>query len=224
MMTSGKTRSLIRSLYIVALAVPFLLSACGGSIEPGPMPTGYKYHNGAYKAPAGAEPGFWEKSTKHSQSIELTPLGSGGAGDGNAIESQSMGLSAEALAWMPASRELVSRIKSRLGYPVEPTFFEGMDGKSIPGFEAALKSATNEQGWPTAATRGSGPFHLAYSAAPSDLANPARLLLTVRLTVSKSNFVIEESGVYTIGTGLSLDGPVVMAAPAEPVALTPPVE
>ncbi len=139
-----------------------------------------------------------------------------GSGDGSGIESQSMSISAEAIAWLPASRELVNRIKDRLGYPVEPTFFEGINGKFIPGFEEALKVATSEQGWPTAATRGSGPFHLSYSAAPSDSADPSRLLLTVRLTVSKSNFVIEESGSYNIGTNM----PAVMAAPAEPVSLT----
>lgn len=214
-MTSGKKlRSLIKSLYIVAFAVPFLLTACAGSIEPGPMPTGYKYHNGTYKAPAGAEPAFWEKGGMHSQSRELAPdeWMSDGV-DNSAIESQSMSVSAEAIAWLPAARELVNRIKDRLGYPVEPTFFEGMNGKTIPGFEEALKVATSEQGWPTAATRGSGPFHLAYGAAPTDPANPARLLLTVSLTVSKSNFVIEESGVYSIGTHSA------MAAPAEPVSL-----
>lgn len=218
-MTSGKTlRSLIKSLYIVAFAAPFLLTACAGTIEPGPMPTGYKYHNGTYKSADGAEPGFWEKGSRHAQSEELAPANSG---HNDGIESQTMGLGAEAMAWLPASRELVTRIKSRLGYPVEPTFFEGMDGKFIPGFEAALKSATSEQGWPAAATRGSGPFHLAYSATPADPANPSRLLLTVRLTVSANNFVIEESGVYTIGT----EGPAVMAAPSgqgtDPVALTP---
>ena len=213
-MTSGKKlRSLIKSLYIVAFAVPFLLTACAGSIEPGPMPTGYKYHNGNYKAPAGAEPAFWERGSLHSQSRELAP-GEGLSGaDSSPIESQSMSISAEAIAWLPASRELVNRIKDRLGYPAEPTFFEGMNGKTIPGFEEALKVATSEQSWPTAATRGSGPFHLAYSATPSDPASPSRLLLTISLTVSKSSFVIEESGVYAIGT----QG--VAASPAEPVPL-----
>lgn len=216
---SGKAfKSVMKSLYIAAFAVPFLLSACAGSIEPGPMPTGYKYHQGTYKGPAGAEPSVFEQNdrTKHAQVTELSPDGSdaGASGAYGAVDGIS-GLSAEAQAWLPASRELVTRIKGRLGYPVEPTFFEGMNGKTIPGFEAALKAATFEQQWPTAHSRGEGPFHLAYSASPSDPSNPGRLLLTVRLTVSKNNFVIEESGIYTIGTST------VVAAPAEPVLLTP---
>lgn len=217
-MTSGKKlNSLIKTLYIMAFAAPFLLSACAGTIEPGPMPTGYKYQQGIYKAPPGAEPGFWESGTRNAQSEELAPVTAGnGAGSGAGYDGVT-GMSAEAMAWLPASRELVARIKSRLGYPVEPTFFEGMNGKSIPGFESALKSATAEHSWPAASSRGSGPFHLAYSATPADPANPGRLLLTIRLTVSANNFVIEESGVYTIGT----EGPAVMAAPAEPVSLYP---
>lgn len=202
MMMSGKTfRSVIKSLYLVAFAAPFLLSACAGTIEPEPMPTGYKYHQGTYKGPAGAEPTVFDENTtgaRHAQVKELAPDGSNAGAGGSGITSELSGIPAEAVAWLPASRELVNRIKGRLGYPVEPTFFEGMNGKFIPGFEAALKTATSEQGWPTAATRGTGPFHLAYSAAPADPSNPGRLLLTVRLTVSKSNFVIEESGIYTI--------------------------
>lgn len=218
MMMSGKTfKSVIKSLYIVAFAAPFLLSACAGSIEPGPIPTGYKYHQGTYKGPAGAEPTVFDENTagsRHAQVKELAPDGSGAYGNGAA--SDTVGISAEAVAWLPASRELIERIKGRLGYPVEPTFFEGMNGKYIPGFETALKTATSEQGWPAAATKGSGPFHLAYSAAPADPSDPGRLLLTVRLTVSKSNFVIEESGIYTIA-----QGPVVTASPADPVTLSP---
>lgn len=212
-------RSVLKSLYLVAFAAPFLLSACAGTIEPGPMPTGYKYHQGTYKGPAGAEPSVFDENdggTRHAQVKELAPNGSGMNGAGNGITSEMAGISAEAVAWLPASRELVNRIKSRLGYPVEPTFFEGMNGKYIPGFETALKTATSEQGWPTAPSKGEGPFHLAYSAAPADPSNPGRLLLTVRLTVSKSNFVIEESGVYTIN-----EGPAIMSAPAAPVALSP---
>lgn len=217
-MMSGKTfKSVIKSLYIVAFTAPFLLSACAGTIEPGPMPTGYKYHQGTYKGPAGAEPSVFDENTagaRHAQVKELAPNGAAGSGSG--ITSETAGISAEAVAWLPASRELVNRIKSRLGYPVEPTFFEGMNGKYIPGFETALKTATSEQSWPTAPSKGEGPFHLAYSAAPADPSNPGRMLLTVRLTVSKNNFVIEESGIYTIS-----EGPAVMAAPAAPVALSP---
>lgn len=219
MMMSNRTfKSVMKSLYVAAFAVPFLLTACAGTIEPGPMPTGYKYQQGTYKGPAGAEPSVFEQNDgiKHAQLRELPPDGSHAAGEhGYAGDDGLQGLSAEAMAWLPASRELVTRIKGRLGYPVEPTFFEGMNGKNIPGFEAALKAATSEQGWPTAQSRGTGPFHLAYSASPADPSDPGRLLLTVRLTVSKSNFVIEESGIYTIGTQNA------MAVPAAPVTLTP---
>lgn len=215
MMMSGKTfKSVIKSLYIAAFAVPFLLTACAGSIEPGPMPTGYKYHQGTYKGPAGAEPGVFDEKdgTKNAQVRELPPSGSAAGTDAGA---DAAGLSAEAAQWLPASRELVTRIKARLGYPVEPTFFEGLNGKAIPGFETALKTATAEQKWPTAHSRGEGTFHLAYSASPADPSNPDRLLLTVRLTVSKSNFVIEESGIYTIGVSAAPSGA------AAPVPLTP---
>ena len=216
-MTSGKSlKSLIKSLYIVALAAPFLLSACGGSIEPGPMPTGYKYHNGAYKAPPGAEPAFWEKGQSDqdgssTQTRELAPLGSDRGRRSSGDYENNATMSAEMMAWLPASRELVGRIKTRLGYPVEPTYFEGMNGQSIPGFETALKTATTEQSWHTAPAQGQGPFHLAYSAQPSTSGDPSQLLLTVRLTVSVNNFVIEESGVYSIGSG----SPAVMTAPAD---------
>lgn len=214
-MVSGKAfKSVIKSLYIAAFAVPFLLSACAGSIEPGPMPTGYKYHQGTYKGPAGAEPSVFDDKdgTKNAQVRELAPDGSN---TGNGVDGDgASGLNAEAAQWLPASRELITRIKERLGYPVEPTFFEGMNGKAISGFEAALKTATSEQKWPAAQSRGEGTFHLAYSASPADPSDPGRLLLTVRLTVSKSNFVIEESGIYTIGTA-------VPASPAAPVSLSP---
>lgn len=227
---SGKAfTSVMKSLYIAAFAVPFLLSACAGSIEPGPMPTGYKYHQGTYKGPAGAEPSVFDQhdGTKHAQVRELAPDGTTmGAGAGTEAGMDGLsGLSAEAQAWLPASRELIAQIKARLGYPVEPTFFEGMNGKTIAGFEAALKAATNEQNWPTAQSRGEGPFHLAYSASPADPSNPGRMLLTVRLTVSKNNFVIEESGIYTISTALAPLEPTpaeaALVAPAAPVALTP---
>lgn len=214
-MMSGKTfKSVIKSLYIAAFAVPFLLTACAGSIEPGPMPTGYKYQQGTYKGPAGAEPSVFDEKdgTKNAQVRELAPTGS----NNGTVDGSLSGLNAEAAQWLPASRELVTRIKGRLGYPVEPTFFEGMNGKAIPGFEAALKMATSEQKWPTAQSRGEGTFHLAYSASPADPANPGRLLLTVRLTVSKNNYVIEESGIYTIGTAVA-----VSAGTAAPVSLTP---
>lgn len=225
-MTSGnKLKSFLKSLYIMAFAAPFLLTACAGSIEPGPMPSGYKYHNGVYKAPRGAEPGFWERgpAEKNAQSTELAPIGSltGSPTSGRQNYGENDAMSAEMMAWLPASRELITRIKARLGYPVEPTFFEGMNGQSIPGFEMALKAATSEQGWPTAPSRGEGPFHLAYSAEPSDSSNSGRLMLKIRLTVSANNFVIEESGVYAIGTSIGMNdvtgGPAVMAAPVDQV-------
>lgn len=215
-MMSGKTfKSVIKSLYIAAFAVPFLLTACAGTIEPGPMPTGYKYHQGSYKGPAGAEPSVFDEKdgTKNAQVRELSPAGSPVGADTYA--DGTAGLNAEAAQWLPASRALVTRIIGRLGYPAEPTFFEGMNGKAIPGFEAALKMATAEQKWPAAHSRGEGPFHLAYSASPADPSQPGRLLLTVRLTVSKSNFVIEESGIYTIGNAAAYSGA------AAPVSLTP---
>lgn len=211
-MTSGKTlKSMIKFLYVVAVAVPFLLSACAGSIEPGPMPTGYKHHNGTYKNAPGAEPAAWERNgERHAQSTELAPLGRDGQTGGLGLESQTLVMTSEAQAWIPAARELVAKIKSRLGQPMEPTFFEGMNGQTVPGFEAALKLVTSEQGWPGAVSRGSGPFHMAYSVSPAD---SARQHLTVRLTVSSGNFVIEESGVFNIAG---------MTAPAaDPVALTP---
>lgn len=214
-MTSGKTlKSVIKFLYVAAVAVPFLLSACAGSIHPDPMPTGYKHHNGTYKNAPGAEPAPWERNgERHSQSQELAPLGSTDASGGTGVESHTLMMTPEAQQWIPAARELVAKIKSRLGQPMEPTFFEGLNGQSVPGFEAALKLVTSDQGWPGAASRGSGPFHMGYSVSPADPANPARQLLTVRLTVSAGNFVIEESGVYNI------------AAPdvpsAAPVALSP---
>ena len=204
MMMSGKTyKSVIKSLYIAAFAVPFLLTACAGTIEPGPMPTGYKYQQGAYKGPAGAEPTVFDEKdgTKPAEVRELTPQGSTaatGVYSGKA-DSGVSGMNAEAAAWLPASRDLITRIQGRLGYPAEQTFFEGLNGKTIPAFEVALKTASNEQKWPTAQNRGAGAFHLVYSASPADPSNPGRLLLTVRLTVSKNNFVIEESGIYTIG-------------------------
>ena len=222
MMMSGKTyKSVIKSLYIAAFAVPFLLTACAGSIEPGPMPTGYKYQQGTYKGPAGAEPSVFDEKdgTKNAQVRELAPNGSNnGAG---AYADGTSGLNAEAAQWLPAARELVTRIKGRLGYPVEPTFFEGLNGKAIPGFEAALKMATSEQKWPTAHSRGEGTFHLAYSASPADPSQPGRLLLTVRLTVSKNNYVIEESGIYTISAGGVAPVAAVSSSSAAPVSLTP---
>lgn len=221
-MMSGKTfKSVIKSLYIAAFAVPFLLTACAGSIEPGPMPTGYKYQQGTYKGPAGAEPSVFDEKdgTKNAQVRELAPNGSNnGAG---AYADGTSGLNAEAAQWLPAARELVTRIKGRLGYPVEPTFFEGLNGKAIPGFEAALKMATSEQKWPTAHSRGEGTFHLAYSASPADPSQPGRLLLTVRLTVSKNNYVIEESGIYTISAGGVAPVAAVSSSSAAPVSLTP---
>lgn len=212
----GKTlKSLIKSLYIVAFAVPVLLTACAGSIEPGPMPTGYKYHNTTYKAPAGAEPAFWERKGQPSaETTELAPMASG-AENSAAPAGHMMAEPTEAQAWLPAARELVSRIKSRLGQPMEPTFFEGLNGKTIPGFEAALKMATAEQGWPAAVSRGSGPFHMAYSAMASDMGDSGRMMLTVRLTVSAGNFVIEESGLYAITQGSHAE------AGHHPTALTP---
>ncbi|MCM2343539.1 MAG: hypothetical protein NDJ24_03185 [Alphaproteobacteria bacterium] len=213
-MTSGKTlKSMIKFLYVVAVAVPFLLSACAGSIEPGPMPTGYKHHNGTYKNAPGAEPAAWERNgERHAQSTELAPQDAGHQ-TATGVESQTLMMTGEAQVWIPAARELVAKIKSRLGQPMEPTFFEGMNGQSVPGFESALKLVTSEQGWPGAASRGSGPFHMSYSVTPADPNDPARQHLTVRLTVSAGNFVIEESGIYTI-TGAS-------APVTDPVDLTP---
>lgn len=222
MMSGITVKSLVKSLYVAAFAMPVLLTACGGTIQPGPMPTGYKYHNTTYKAPAGAEPAFWERDRK-ADTEELTPDDGrrASAGDGGAIESQMMGLSPDAVAWLPASRDLIGKIKNRLGFPMEPTFFEGLNG-AVPGFESALKAATSEYQWPHAATKGSGPFHLAYSATPADPATPDRMMLTVRLTVSKQNLVIEESGVYSISAGnAAAEAPVSGAASNDPVAMTP---
>lgn len=205
-------RSMMKSLYVAALAVPVLLTACAGTIEPGPMPTGYKYHNTTYKSPDGAEAGFWErKGREPAETREMAPAKSMSNDDHGTVEGHMMAAPAEAQAWLPASRELVARIKSRLGQPMEPTFFEGMNGQYISGFESALKMATAEQGWPEATSKGKGPFHLSYSAIASDTANPGRMLLTARLTVSSGNFVIEESGVYDIMTtaaAVSTDAPV----------------
>jgi len=201
----------------------FALGACESHNGPWPMPTGYTYHQGQYKAPPGpeAEPLFkvWDsKQTEHQPA--------GAAMDTTMMEPAAVpapdmvavtpapAVSYDAGALDMAASDLVKRMIAQTGQPMEPVYVE--PGQNM-AFEASLRNALQGHGVKLAPVQGAGPFTLRY--AIGNAVSYGQQNISISLVASGGVPVGAADGMYTLsGSG----APPRMQSHARPMSIISP--
>lgn len=195
------------------LVAPLLLAACATTdFYPGPMPTGYTYHNRPYKAVPGPRPILMKKN--------LLEDGAGNNGGENANVSDyspswSGGTSMPAMPvnsdWDHAAMDLIDRMIAELGQPAEPVYV--LHG-NYPQFEQALRNAMMARNIPVTLVHGDGPFMIQYMVTPSS--GSEATMANITLLVSKATPVEDVGGMYNVGDATSAAA---MPAATDPVPM-----
>lgn len=188
---------------VFCAAMLFALGACES--HGGPMPTGYTYHQGQYKAPPGPEaaPVFkvWDSKEMVHQPAEAVmgttmmepstvPVPGAVAATPASAASYDMG------ALDMAASDLVKRMIAQTGQPMEPVYMES--GQNM-AFEASLRNALQGHGVKLAPMPGAGPFTLRYVIGGA--VSYGQQSISISLTASGGMPVGAADGMYTLSGG-----------------------
>ena len=152
------TKALLLQAAFVAplLTAPLLLGACADQ-GPWPLPTGYTYENGRYKAPPGPKP--TEKvETPHVAPATTPEMATTTEASSTSVTAvDTMPLDGAAPNGGDAASELVTRLFGDFGKPTEAVWIQPATGADpAPAFDGQLRAALQAKNVQVSDTAGGG--------------------------------------------------------------------
>lgn len=216
---------MVQAKEILMAGALLALAGCTSDFGPWPMPTGYTYHTEQHKAPPGPEPVFkkWEVERKEKAQAAEAPVSMDTHFDDSVIVADApvtapLPAVNDPQLWLDAANDLTGRLFGTFGNPTEAVYLPPGTDEEGQFFAAALHAALQGRGFTVAGQPGTGPFTLRYAMNGMGGGNDGRKLLTITMQSGMQNLA-EESGIYTVGGGMSA---ATVRGDNAPVSLTAP--